>query len=548
MLTILVSVVEIISIGAVLPFLSIFTNPEVFFNHPLILQFRNLFNINSSQQLLFYFASIFVLALILTGAMRTLHLWINARVSNAIGSDLSSSIFKSFLKKPYSEIVDIKSSEVINGVLTKVDRVTMLIILPWLNFVSSLIIMFFILSLLIYININITLISMSSIGIVYFLISALTKKKLLSNSKYIAFSSDKIVQLIQESKGTIKDIIIGRMHSNYFEKFRNLDWRYRYLHGVNLVISQSPRFIIEAIGASIIVIIAYIISINSNNPGSVLPSLGVLVFAMQRILPLVQIIYRSWSSIQAGQASFYDVIELMSDTKNLNISIENKLDVTFQKEISLKNVSFKHSNKKNYLFKDVNLKINSGTFVGIVGKSGSGKTTLIDLIMGLLTPSKGDILVDNLKIDINNISSWQSCISHVPQEVFLVDASIAENIALGVSIDEINEEKLKESIYKAQLNDLVNNLPNKEATRVGESGALISGGQRQRIAIARALYSDAKVFIFDEATSALDQKTEKELIQVFNSFKNEILFIMVTHRLNSLSICDQIIDLDKINN
>ena len=542
-LTILVSIIEIISIGAVLPFLSVLTNPEIAFSHPMGAPFKSAFKISSHEDLLFYITLMFIVALIFSSIMRMLHLWITARVSNAIGSDLSYKIYQSFLEKQYSEIVELNSSEIINAVLTKVDRAVLQIIIPALNLISSLIMTIFILWLLFFINPIASLVTLSTIGAIYVVISILTRKRLLNNSEYIAYSSDRIAQLIQESKGSIKDIILGNMHTRYYSKFRDLDWKYRYKQGVNLVINQSPRFIVEAMGASIIVILAYSI----NDSQSVIPTLGVLVFGMQRLLPQFQIIYRSWSTVQGGMASFLDVVNLISNAKTSSSVGQKSVDFSFQKEISLKDVSYRHNNKQKYIFRHVNLTIFKGACVGIIGTSGSGKTTLVDLIMGLIIPSNGELRVDNVPVSYDSISSWQSHISHVPQEVFLVDASIEENIALGFSKEEINKEKLQECIVRAQLQDLVDSLPKKEETIVGEGGMLFSGGQRQRIAIARALYSDANVFIFDEATSALDQETEREVMSVLNNIKNDIVVMIVSHRVSILKSCDQIIDMDKIN-
>ena len=537
-LSLIVSFLEIISIGLVLPFLSVLTEPELIFNNHIVLNVREYLHITTHNQLLLYITVVFVFALIVSSLIKIIHLWVLARVSNAIGSDLSYTVYKN--------VINTNSSEIINAVLTKVDRTVLQIIIPFLYIISSLIVVVIILVAIISLSPKLAISVICAMGFIYSLIILLTRKQLLVNSDYIAHSSDKLVQLIQESRGSIKDIILGGFFTAYGVHFRNLDWKYRYKQGVNLTINQGPRFGVEALGISFIVILAYILTTSAENPQFVLPTLGVLVFAMQKMLPLFQLIYRSWSMIQGGMGSFEDVTFIIKEGYDKENLKKIGKHLFFKNDVTLNNISFRYGNSGKYIFKNVNIKMTKGTCVGVLGDSGSGKTTFIDLIMGLIQPSEGELLIDGTKVSSHNVALWHKHISHVPQEVFLADASIAENIALGIPKDKINPIKLRECINKAQLSDLIYGLNQKENTVVGEMGSLLSGGQRQRIAIARALYAEADVLIFDEATNALDEKTENEVVSVLKNIKDEILLIIISHRPNTLKMCDKTIDINQL--
>jgi ATP-binding cassette subfamily B protein len=214
----------------------------------------------------------------------------------------------------------------------------------------------------------------------------------------------------------------------------------------------------------------------------------------------------------------------------------------FEKEINLANVYFKYQDKNNFVLEAINLKINKGSRIGIIGKTGSGKSTLIDLIMGLLHPSNGSIEIDGVTLDSKNLRGWQKQIAHVPQFIYLADVSIKENIAFGVQDDVIDFEKVKTCAQKAQLNELIESLPDNYDTKVGEKGVQLSGGQRQRIGIARALYKNAKIIIFDEATSALDDHTEKAIIKTINDLDPDLTILMIAHRVTTLKNCCTIIE------
>ena len=274
---------------------------------------------------------------------------------------------------------------------------------------------------------------------------------------------------------------------------------------------------------------------------------GVLILATQRLLPIFQQGFSSWSQIKIGSANIEDALKIIQLPLHNQFIGDKSCSFLFSKDIKLNNVSFRYSNRNEFLFNKINLKIEKGEIVGIVGTTGGGKSTLLDILMGLLSIDSGDLLIDDKLIHSNQYQVWQKNIAHVPQSIYLSDATILENIAFGVSFKDIDVERVFSAANKANVCEFVDKLPEKFLTVVGERGVQLSGGQRQRIAIARALYKNANVLIFDEATSALDDQTEKQICESIMQLPRNLTIIMVAHRFNSLKFCNRIIELKNGN-
>ena len=271
--------------------------------------------------------------------------------------------------------------------------------------------------------------------------------------------------------------------------------------------------------------------------------MGALALGAQRLLPLLQQIYGNWSFIKGSQAQLIDVLNLLDHS--IDISPNKELtQFPFQNNISFNRVSFKHKGTDNYIIKNINLNIQKGMSLGIVGATGSGKSTLLDLLMCLIESSTGSISIDGKNLTERNKKSWQRSIAHVPQNIFLIDATIMENIAFGVPIDKIDIDMVKKAASFAKIDSYIDSTPLKYNTIVGEAGIKLSGGQKQRIGIARALYKKADVLFLDEATSALDNQTEKEVMKLLESFNDNLTLVMIAHRISTLRHCDSIIKLD----
>ncbi len=536
------SFAEILSIGAVLPFLAVLTAPERIFQLPAAQPFISAAGITNASQLLLPLTITFGVAALLSGAMRLLLLWASTRLSFATGADLSISIYRRTLYQPYAVHVARNSSEVINGISTKANGVIYSIIVPLLTLISSSIMLITILLGLLTVDPYIALAAFGGFGLIYAGIIKLTQNRQLLNSQCIARESTQLIKSLQEGLGGIRDVLIDGSQGAYCQIYRNADHPLRKAQANNTFIGASPRFGIEALGMMLIALLAYALAQQPDGIAKAIPVLGALALGAQRLLPVLQGAYSSWSSIQGGQVSLCDTLELLDQPLPDYVDQPPAKPLSFQQEIELKNLSFRYTGQTPLVLSNINLAIQKGSRIGFIGLTGSGKSTLLDIIMGLLQPTAGSIEIDARPLSGNN-RAWQAHIAHVPQAIFLADSTIEENIAFGIPKGKIDHNRVKQAARQAQIADIIESWPKKYQTYVGERGIRLSGGQRQRIGIARALYKQANVIIFDEATSALDNETEQAVMQAIESLGNELTVLIIAHRLTTLKNCTQIVEL-----
>jgi len=275
----------------------------------------------------------------------------------------------------------------------------------------------------------------------------------------------------------------------------------------------------------------------------IIPILGAIALGAQRMFPMLQQVYSSWSRIRGNKEILVDTLTLLDQPISIKEEALNKID--FKKRIILKNISFKYSSVGDLILNNISMSIDKGTIVGFVGETGGGKSTLLDIIVGLLPVKEGALLVDDVVIDDLNRSSWFPHISYVPQNIFLADTSIAENIAFGIPIEDIDMERVRLSAINAHIDGVIEKLPAQYMTSVGEHGVRLSGGQRQRIGIARALYkTGTDILVFDEATSALDHETEKAVMRSIQNLSNQYTVLLIAHRTTTLKNCNKIIQIN----
>ncbi len=542
-LMLLTSVAEIFSLGAVLPFLGVLTSPETIFEQPFLQPVIRGLGISSPDELLLPLTVMFGIAAILAGGMRLMQIWANTRISFATGTDLSILLYQKTLYQPYSVHAARNSSEIVDAVSTKVNAVVFQIIVPLLTFFSSSVIMVAIMATLIAINPVIALTAFAGFGGTYAIIIKLTRGRLKHNSQSIASKSKQLVKSLQEGLGGIRDILIDRNQPLYCHIYRQAVAPLRRAQGNNQFMSQSPRFVIEAIGMLLIAVLAYALARQPGGVAQAIPVLGTLALGAQRLLPVLQQTYASWSTLQGGQASLRDVLELLDQPLDDNSVKKVEEPLPFNRQLAIKDLSFRYTPTSSDVLRHLNLTIPKGSRVGFIGATGSGKSTLLDIVMGLLQPTEGAIEIDGVSITADKLGAWQRHIAHVPQAIYLSDATIAENIAFGVQKEQIDHERVRQAAQQAQMAELVASWPEQYQTVVGERGVRLSGGQRQRIGIARALYKQADVIIFDEATSALDNQTEAAVMQAIEELHEDLTVLIIAHRLTTLRNCDTIVEL-----
>jgi ABC-type multidrug transport system fused ATPase/permease subunit len=545
LLMVLASIAEMLSIGAVLPFLGVLTAPEKVFQHPSAQPLIEVLNLSHPSQLLLPLTAAFGIAALLAGAIRLCLVWATTRLSFAAGADLSMEIYRRTLYQPYSVHVARNTSQVITGISNKTNEVIYGVMTPALNVVSSCFMLVAILLTLLAINTTIALSAFVGFGLIYLTVVRLTRKRLSSNGDVIARHSTLVIKCLQEGLGGIRDVLIDGTQQTFCEVYRQADVSLRRAQGNNQFIGLCPRYGVETLGMLLIAALAYVLARQEHGIASAIPVMGALALGAQRLLPVLQQVYGGWASIRGSESSLRDVLALLRQPlPEFPESSGERTPVTFSREIALKQLSFRYGPKMPFILQEVDLVIPKGSRVGFIGSTGSGKSTLLDLVMALLQPTAGTISVDGQPIAGSTCRYWQEHVAHVPQTIFLADTTIEENIAFGVPQEKIDNELVRDAARKAQLADTIENWTEGYQTRVGERGVRLSGGQRQRIGIARALYKRADVIIFDEATSALDTETERAVMQAIEALDNNLTILIIAHRLSTLSSCDRIVELN----
>ncbi|MCU1786055.1 ABC transporter ATP-binding protein/permease [Pseudomonas sp. 13B_2.1_Bac1] len=543
-LMVVASFAEVLSIGAIIPFLTVLVNPGKVLEQPLANKLLTALDITTEQELLLPLTVIFALAAIFSGASRFILMWVQNRFSSAVGSDLSGGIYKAVLYQPYSMHLARNSSEVITAIFNKVDTVVREFLFPVLTIASSFLMILAILIIVLAIEPLVALLAFASFGSVYLLVILSTKNQLEKDSIEVSSSTDKLLKILSESLEGIRDVIIDSSQKTYRKDFYAADYKLRRSKGNIQIIANAPRYTIESFGMLMVAVFAYWLAQEPGGLLSSIPMLGALALAAQRLLPVLQQSYAAWACIKGARDSLQDVLNLLPEVEQqIEIDVLRK-PMPFQQRLSLNSIFFRYGKDATCVLKNINLDIPKGSRVGLVGSTGSGKSTLLDILMGLLTPTEGVFSVDGVEVTASNSSEWQANIAHVPQLIFLSDASVAENIAFGVPIQDIDFERVRRAAEKAQMSSVIESWASGYDTKVGERGVFLSGGQRQRIAIARAFYKEAKIIILDEATSALDSKTELEIMRAVESLSEDVTLIVIAHRLNTLKGCDTIIEVE----
>ena len=536
------SLTEIVGLGAVVPFLAVMTNPEKVFSIDFLQPVFNFLSISDPTALMLPVTLVFVFSVLLSGMVRILVIWWQARIAHGVGADLSLQIFERTLLQPYIVHISRNSSQIVSSVSTKVDQSVNLALLPILQLFSSAVVVIVIIATLMFIDAFITTLLAVGFGFIYFLIIVTTKKPLRENSVKISACTISSLKTLNEGLGGIREVLVDQTQDYFCEKFRSSEIDRRNALKTNQIIAQIPRYGVESMGIVFIAFTAYFLSASYDGVFGILPMLGVLAVGAQRLLPMVQLFYSSLSLIRGSQSVLSDVLDLLE--QEVHQQSDSAFLTKFESAIEFDNVSFRYDINSPDVIKNLSVVIPKGVKFGVVGTTGSGKSTFLDLCLALLNPSRGKVLVDGKEINSENSLSWRSKVAHIPQNIYLSDATILENIAFGVPVNDIDIKLVEQVIKQSQLEDVVSRLHSGLMTKVGENGVMLSGGQRQRIGVARALYKRAEVLILDEATSALDAKTETALMNEISELSQGLTIISVAHREATLKGCDLIMRLE----
>lgn len=545
---IIMAFLDMLGVASILPFMAVVTDPSLVDNNLILnymFQFSNNFGVqNKDQFLIFLGFSVFIL-LILSLSFKVFTTYIQLNFIEMREYSIGKRLIEGYLHQPYSWFLSQHSSNLGKNILSEVQQIIANGVRPLIELISKSIVATAIIILLILVDTKLSIFVGLTLFLVYFTIFYFVRSYLNSSGeKRLKFNGIRF-KVVNESFNATKEVKIGGLEEAYMENFSNAAEIYAKTRASSQAISLLPRFILEAIAFGGILLIMLYMMTKSGNFNSALPIISLYVFAGYRLMPALQQIYSSFTSLTFISPSLNKLNEDLKKLKiNDNVKYDNSV-LKFKKNITLKNVYYNYPNTSRAALKNINICISAKSKVGIIGATGSGKTTTIDVILGLLEPYKGTLNVDGKIITKQNVRSWQRLIGYVPQSIYLSDDTIAANIAFGVNSKYINKNRIEEVSRIANFHKFIlEELPNQYETKIGERGVRLSGGQRQRIGIARALYHNPRLLIFDEATNALDNETEKAVMEAINNISKEITVILIAHRIHTLQKCDFILKIE----
>ncbi|WP_018882234.1 MULTISPECIES: ABC transporter ATP-binding protein [unclassified Thioalkalivibrio] len=549
-MVIVMAVLETAGVASVMPFLSVLGNPEVVQTNPVLNTVYEGLGFTSVDAFILALGAAAFGLILFSAFFRSLTHYAMNRFVEMRRHSIGKRLLETYLRQPYAFFLDRHSGDMAKNILSEVDLLVTQVYRPGVQMVAYSVVVLAMVILLIVVDPWLALGVALVIGGMYALIFGTVHGLLGRVGSDRARANQERFTAASEALGGIKDIkLLGREHA-YLSRFDGPSKRQARHQATNQTLGEVPKFIIEAVGfggviALTLVLLATQGGTDSNALGEILPILGLYAFGAYRLLPAAQHIYKGLAKLRFGAAAVdgvYNDLHQRAALAELYTRAPQPLNP--KQTITLKNIHYTYPNAERPALQGINLEIPVGSSVGIIGASGAGKTTLVDLLLGLLRPTEGDIFVDGQPITDANLRAWQQALGYVPQDIFLTDSTVAENIALGVPTDEIDHQQVERCARMAQAHDfIVSEMPQGYSTVVGERGVRLSGGQRQRLGIARALYHDPPVLVLDEATSALDNVTENEVMQGIHLLALKKTVVIIAHRLTTLDKCSRILTL-----
>ena len=544
----MMALLDMIGVASILPFMAVLTNPEIIETNIILrkmFQASGIFKIETREQFIFGLGILVFILLVVSLFFKALTTYVQVRFVQMREYSIGRRLVESYLKQPYDWFLNRHSADIGKTILSEVSMVIGNAINPLMELIAKSMIAISLIVLLIITDPKLALVVGLLLGIAYGLIYYFARNFLTRIGKERLKSNELRFTAVSEAFGAAKEVKVGSLEQTYIKRFSDSAKNYARTGASIKVVTQLPRFILEAIAFGGIMLVILYLMAQKGSFNNALPIISLYVFAGYRLMPAIQNIFASVSQLTYVGPSLNALTDSIKNLKVLESNQDQSI-LSLDKSIILKNIHYNYPNATRNALEGINLTIPSKSTVGLVGATGSGKTTTVDIILGLLEPQKGTLEVDGQLITKQNSRAWQSSIGYVPQHIYLSDDTIAANIAFGKDREDINIQAVERASKIANLHEFViNDLSKKYHSIVGERGVRLSGGQRQRIGIARALYHNPKVIILDEATSALDNDTEQAVMDAVNNIGKDITIILIAHRLNTVKNCDIIFKLEK---
>ncbi len=540
---------QLAGIASIAPFIAIITTPSLIQTNELLKWSYDYFQFESNNQYFVAFAIFAATTILISNTITALSIWFSIRFSVRVGANLQTRLYSNYVLSPYVFFAQQNSSKLISNITQEIPRFIYMVVQQALNFVAQTLTAVFIIGSLFYVNITLAVAAIGLIGTIYVTIYLFTKKQITIHGQAIENLNQQKLKLLNESLHGIKEIKLIHAESWYSKTLGKLALKTLNSASFIELAGELPRYIVETVIFCAILGLAIFMLTSSMTDANPIAVLSFYAMAGYKLLPAIQGIYKSTSTLKAHSVVIPSIYRKLNETNNSRKqgSAELKADLPpldpFS-DIVFKNVKYIYPGSKTHAINDLSLQIKPMAVNAFVGASGAGKSTAADLLLGLLEPSSGSIEIGGQALEDKHMYIWQRKIGYVPQSIFLTDESIRQNIAFGIPREEIDDKKITDAIRLAQLNKVIDALPDGIDTKVGERGTKFSGGQIQRIGIARALYNNPDIIIFDEATSALDSVTELEIMNSIKEISSSKTIVIVAHRLSSIIAADNIILFD----
>ncbi len=526
-MSIVLSIIETVGISAIMPFITLASNPAKVLENEYSIIIYNFFEFNTTTEFIIFFGVVLILFYIFRAVYSMVFNYMLNKFSSGRFHIFSVRLFKNYTNLPYKEFVKKNSAELTKRIVNEtsylssyINRVLMM--------VSEFFTLLFLYVLLFYVNWEMTLVLSAFMGVMVFFLIFILKNRIKSQGEKRAVRQSEFYKVLNETFGNFKLIKLIQNEEKIYKEFSDASYGFARANIINNTLNQLPRLSLETVAFGLLISIVVFVLYRYEDPSFVLPIISMYALALYRMLPAVNRILTNYN-----QTMFYaKSLDIMYEEFSYTPLIEGKDNIEFNDKIELKKISYEYV-KSKLVLQDISLTINKGDKIAFVGQSGSGKSTLVDLIIGLYKPISGEIYIDDIKITSQNIKSFRSKVGYIPQSIYLFDGTVGENVAFGYEYD---ESKIIEVLKKANIHEF---LDTKEGiyTNVGDGGIQLSGGQKQRIGIARALYSNPEILVLDEATSALDNETEAKIMdEIYEISEDKTLFI-IAHRLSTVEQC-----------
>lgn len=539
--------IESAGVISIMPFLAVLSNPNVVESNSYLKQLYDFTGAANKQNFILYLGFLSLFIVVCSTIFKIVTQYAVNRFASLQRHYFSTRLLKTYLQQNYEFFIQRNSATLAKNILSEVDQLIWTMILPALTLMSYGVVLLFMVGILLLYDPLMAIATAFVLGLFYASIYMIVRKKLTQIGQEFTQANKERYQTCQEALAGIKDVMINNAEHGYIKQFEESSRVFARHIATRETLGQVPLNVIETVGYGCLIGLAMLFVVSGKEVSHILPVLGLYGFAAYRMLPAAQNMYRAISQIKFSE----QVLSVLKPEFALekdelkHIEKDSTQYLKFEHSIRLENISFAYPNRmESPILNNFSLEVKKNASLGIVGKSGSGKSTLMDIMLGLLFPQQGKVYIDDVELTADNITQWRDLVGYVPQNIYLADKSIAENIAFGVAKIDIDLKRVEFVAKQAQIDDFIQSqLPLGYHTLVGERGVMLSGGQRQRIGIARALYKNPQVLFMDEATSALDTETEQAVNEAIQNLNGKMTMVIIAHRHSAIEKCEKIIDL-----